>query len=660
MLKTFKYISAIKVINLLAFACFVFLFNVSFAKDLSQESSPISSKTSSSELKNSPRKKKKNPAKSFNNQRRDSKQDNSKLMNPQQKKFRQNESSKKAADSVRNQSNSSDTAKNTNVSKKKLSQNSENKNKLKSQNQQTQKDSGPFPDLKPLIGSRTVFEKTNDTITPLNEIDRIILKNLKVYHLKPAVLCSDAVFLRRVYIDLIGTVPDPQEARAFLNDQTENKRAILIDRLLNEDRFVDYWSMKWCDLLKVKSEFPINLWPNGVAAYHRWIQKAIRENMPYDHFAKILLTSDGSNFRCGPANFYRACQNRDPVSLAESAAQVFLGFQLAPMPKEKQEQMAKFFTRISYKGSAQWKEEIVYWNRKPLDSPDVVFPDGSQGSVAAGQDPRSVFADWLIQPGNKAFNNNIVNRIWFWIFQRGIVHEPDDFRADNPPCCPGLLEYLSNELVQNKYDLKHIYRLIFNSRTYQQSSITDNDYQDAEKYFAVYPVKRIEAEVLQDIFIKIFHLQLTYMSEVPEPYSFLPDRLQTVELSDAGITNSFLEMFGRSTRDTGLETDRNNDVTASQQLFFINSNEINNWVKKMSQQFGKMRQLVNAENMKSGKKYDPAAGIDNIWLTLLSRFPSNQEREYYRQIMKLSKNAAQSQEDCIWSIVNGKEFLCRH
>lgn len=514
-----------------------------------------------------------------------------------------------------------------------------------------------LPDLDPLKANRAVFEKSDEEIRPFNEIDRIILKNLESHSIKPALECTDAVFIRRVYIDLIGTIPDPQTVSAFLRDPAKDKRSILIDQLLEEDRFIDYWSMKWCDLLRVKSEFPINLWPNGVAAYHRWIQQALRDNMPYDQFARTLLTSSGSNFRCGPANFYRASQNRDSVSLAEAVGQIFLGFQLGTLPKERQTEMAKFFSRVAYKGSAQWKEEIVYWDRRPLDTPEFVFPDGSKGSLADGQDPRALFADWLIRPQNNAFNQNIVNRIWYWIFRRGIVHEPDDFRPDNPPCCPELLEYLANELVENHYDLKHIYRLIFNSRTWQQSSIPQADYAEAEKYFAVYPVKRIEAEVLQDIFIKIFRLQLTYMNEVPEPYSFLPDRLQTVELSDAGITNSFLEMFGRSTRDTGLESDRNNDVTASQQLFFINSNEINSWVKRTAQQI-----LNNQKNLMKDKtvKYDPVFGMNYIWLLFLSRQPSDMERNYCRQLLINSPNRARAMEDFVWSIVNSKEFLCRH
>ena len=155
--------------------------------------------------------------------------------------------------------------------------------------------------------SRTVFPfERDDNFKPLNEIDNLVLASLKKKQIAPANLCSDEVFIRRVYLDVIGTLPDASKVRGFLSDKSPDKRAVLIDSLLKREEFADYWSLKWCDLLRVKAEFPINLWPNAVQAYHRWIHDAIESNMPYDEFARQLLTSSGSNFRVPQVNFYRA------------------------------------------------------------------------------------------------------------------------------------------------------------------------------------------------------------------------------------------------------------------------------------------------------------------------------------------------------------------
>ncbi len=160
---------------------------------------------------------------------------------------------------------------------------------------------------------------------PKGKIDELVLAKLKQLGIQPANLCSDAVFVRRVYLDVIGTLPTAREVRDFLADQDPDKRSLLIDRLLERDEFADYWAMKWSDLLRVKSEFPINLWPNAVQAYHRWIRTCLKENMPYDRFVREMLTASGSNFRVPQVNFYRAVQSRDPQAIAQAVALTFMG-----------------------------------------------------------------------------------------------------------------------------------------------------------------------------------------------------------------------------------------------------------------------------------------------------------------------------------------------
>jgi hypothetical protein len=197
---------------------------------------------------------------------------------------------------------------------------------------------------------------------PRGRIDELVFGKLEQSGVQPAPLCSDAVFVRRAYLDMIGTLPTAQEARAFLQDQDPNKRAVLIDRLLEREEFADYWAMKWSDLLRVKSEFPINLWPNAVQAYHRWIRTCVKENWPYDRFVREMLTASGSNFRVPQVNFYRAVQSREPQALAQAVALTFMGVRPEGWPKERWAEMAVFFSQIGFKHTEEWKEEIVIFD----------------------------------------------------------------------------------------------------------------------------------------------------------------------------------------------------------------------------------------------------------------------------------------------------------
>ena len=347
--------------------------------------------------------------------------------------------------------------------------------------------------------------------TARNAIDELVFAKLEQCNIQPATVCSDGVFVRRAYLDIIGTLPSGYEAKEFILDRTPNKRRALIDRLLERDEFADYWAMKWSDLLRVKAEFPINLWPNAAQAYHRWIRTSIRENLPYDQFVRQMLTASGSNFRVPPVNFYRAMQNQEPPGIAQTVALTFMGTRADKWPKDRLAGMAAFFAQVGYKYTAEWKEEIVFFDPGKTNAPGTnevaiaaaVFPDGTPARLSPDRDPREVFADWLIDPKNPWFTRNIANRVWAWLLGRGIIQEPDDIRPDNPPSNPELLALLERELIASHYDLKHLYRLILNSKTYQLSSIPKADSSEGDANFSHYPLRRLEAEVLIDALDKI-------------------------------------------------------------------------------------------------------------------------------------------------------------
>jgi hypothetical protein len=494
------------------------------------------------------------------------------------------------------------------------------------------------------------FERATWPITT-NQIDVHVLAVLQQRGIEPAAPCADAVFFRRVHVDVLGTLPEPAATRAFLQNTRTDKRAALIETLFTRDEFADYWALKWCDLLRVKAEFPINLWPNAVQAYHRWIHAAVRTNMPYDVFARTLLTASGSNFREPPVNFYRAVQSREPVAIADAVALTFMGARSASWPAGRREGMAGFFARIAFKPTGEWKEEIVCLNPAPSNTPPTILPDGTPVTVPPGADPRIVFADWLVRPDNPWFARAVVNRIWAWLLGRGIVHEPDDIRPDNPPANPQLLACLERELAAAQYDLRHIFRLILNSRTYQQSSIPRSTNALAEALCAYYPVRRLDAEVLIDALCWIGGEGERYASAIPEPYTFIPERMRTIALADGSITSPFLELFGRPARDTGLETERNNQPTAAQRLYLLNATDVQRRIER-----GRLLRDALPRNPRQRSDVLPT-----LYLALLTRYPTDTERAAAAEYLRTQRGGGQQAvADITWALINSKEFLYRH
>ena len=486
--------------------------------------------------------------------------------------------------------------------------------------------------------------------TPRGQIDNLIFSRLEQLGIQPANMCSDAVFVRRAYLDVIGALPTSQETRTFLSDQDPNKRSTLIDRLLEREEFADYWAMKWSDLLRVKAEFPINLWPNAVQAYHHWIRSSIRENLPYDRFVREMLTANGSNFRVPQVNFYRAIQSKEPQGIAQAVALTFMGVRAEKWEKKRLSEMAGFFSQVAYKSTSEWKEEIVSFDPNKPPAQAAVFPDGTPAKLSPDKDPREVFADWLITPKNPWFTRNVVNRVWSWLLGRGIIHEPDDIRPDNPPSNPELLAFLEKELISANYDLKHIYRLILNSQTYQLSSIPRTGKPEGQASFSHYPLRQLEAEVLIDALNQITGTTEKYSSVIPEPFTFIPEDQRSIALADGSTTSSFLEMFGRSARDTGLESERNNRPTAAQRLHLLNSSHI----QRKIEQGPALRSLLQS-------KQKPREVVTGLYLTILSRFPTDEElktvQAYSPQGAGRGREAA---VDLAWALINSPEFLYRH
>ena len=506
-------------------------------------------------------------------------------------------------------------------------------------------------------------------------IDDFVFGRLKQLDISPAPTCSDEVFVRRVFIDLLGTVPTADEAAAFFKDRKTDRRKRLIDRLLQREEYADYWATQWSDLLRIKAEFPINLWPNAAQAYHRWVREAIVQNKPYDQMAREMLTASGSNFRVGQVNFYRAMQNRTPEGIARTVALTFMGTRTEKWSAEKLAAFSGCFAEVGYKPTREWKEQIVFWDpEKPAKDAkakmaartnhtekyvpvrtvqDARLPDGTKFIRQPGSDPREAFANWLIQPGNQWFSGCIANRVWAWLMGRGVVHPFDDIRIDNPASNPGLLAFLQNELVKNKYDLRHLYRIILNSRAYQLSSKGSSDNPLAVANFACYPLRRLEAEVLIDSINKITGTYDLYTSAIPEPFTYIPKDIPAVAIADGSITSPFLAMFGRSPRASGLADERTSKILAGQWLHLLNSTHIH-------------RKIETGAGLKSirdsGK--DNRKTLDRLYLTILSRRPTPDEAKIAMAYDVFSQSTQGANRevwiDRAWALINSDEFLFRH
>ncbi len=488
---------------------------------------------------------------------------------------------------------------------------------------------------------------------PEASVDGLVAAELSRRALPPAPRCDDAVFLRRVFLDMTGTLPRATEAKTFLDSPRPDKRAQLVERLFRHEAFADFQAMRLCDLLRVKSEFPSRLWPNAVQAYQHWITSACRDNLPWDRFARELLTASGSNFRAAPVNFFRSVPRREPAFFAEAAALTFMGIRPEHLTAAQRDGLAPCFAMIGFKETAEWKEEIVFFDRARAETAPpatAVFPDGAHVPLDPGRDPREAFADWLTAPGNPWFARCAVNRLWHDLTGRGLVDPPDDFRPDNPASCPALLDFLARELVDHQYDLRHVMRLILNSETYQRSSVPPDPAHPDPTGLSHHLVRRLDAEVLIDAINQVTGTRESYSSEIPEPFTFLPPSQRATALADGSISSPFLDLFGRPPRDTGLASERSNEITDTQMLHLLNSTHIQRKIETGP---------ALLEFQKSKKPLPDL--IAAMYLAILSRPPTDADlAAVTAHFQSPGRKRAEAVQDLAWAMLNSREFLHLH
>jgi hypothetical protein len=507
-----------------------------------------------------------------------------------------------------------------------------------------------------------------------NYIDHHVFAKLRTLRMAPSALAPDAVFLRRAYLDVLGVLPTPAEARRFLADTSSDKRTRLIDTLLERPEFADFWSLKWSDLLHNEEKA---LDRKGVQVFHDWIRRRIADGEPLNEFARELIAGRGSTYSQPAANWYRAL--RDPQARAEAAAQVFLGIRMQcarchnhPFDRWTQtdyHSLAAFFSRVQYRileNNRRDKldkhefdgEQIVWMDR----AGEIKHPRGGEvlrplflgadtPAFAPDADRLLALADWVADPKNPFFARAQVNRVWYHLLGRGIVEPNDDFRASNPPVNGPLLDALAKDFAAHRFDLRHLVRTIVNSRTYQLSAAPNETNRDDETNFARAMVRPLQAEQLLDA--------LAQVTGVTPNFPGYPAGTRAGQLPGVGgnrgrrqqaaDSEKFLTSFGKPIRLLSCECERSEDTTLNQAFQLITGPLVN---KMLSDSENRIGRLLAADKTN-------AEIVEEFYLAALCRPPSAMERQRALAMIGRAKERRAALEDLLWGLVNAKEFLLR-
>lgn len=497
----------------------------------------------------------------------------------------------------------------------------------------------------------------------INFVDTHVDRKLRQLQYLSSGVCSDEAFLRRVFLDVIGTLPTPDEADQFLASDSPKKRSELIDELVERPEYALFWAQKWGDLLRV-SRKQIGL--TSVFKFHGWLHGAVATNLPYDEFATQLLTASGSTFENPAGNYYRT--SAETLDAMETSAQLFLGTRIQcakchnhPFERWTQDDyfgLAAFFNRVQRNKVGQAEEvvlvstqagEVTHPANGRVMQPWV--PVDGQLSVDARQDRRAVFAAWLTSPDNPYFARVEVNRIWAQVMGRGIVEPFDDFRDSNPPANAPLLDALADEFVASGFDRKHILKVILNSRTYQTDSRPNDFNRGDDRYFSHYYTRRLTAEQLVDAVGVVtgsperfeFVAPETKATWLPAPDLKPHDRAKIGEID-------FLKVFGQPERQSVCECDRGDDTSLGQALELLNGKFIN-------------RQLTTPGNLLH-KQLEAGRPLKDIVIDIyrraLTRRPTDRELQASVSYLASRTDRGQALEDVCWAVVNKNEFLFQH
>jgi len=494
-----------------------------------------------------------------------------------------------------------------------------------------------------------------DFVRPVerNFIDTLVWNKLDLLGIPASPAADDATYLRRVSLDVTGTLPTADEARAFLADTSPDKRQRLVTELIQRPVYADYWTQRWSDLLQVDKDV---ITPQGAVAMTRWIRRQLVANVPYDQFARKILTAEGSTIAESPAAFFLV--QKDPEKTARSVSQLFLGVRIECAqchhhPFERWDQkdyvaLAGFFTGIDRRVIPTGGQKIV-----DLAGADLPHPRSGEIVKAAGlgapaadltQYPsrRAALAEWVTRPDNSNFARTIVNRLWAHYMGRGLVEPIDDLRATNPASNEPLLDALAQHLVDQKFDIQAFTKTLLDSHVYQLASrVTGTNVADEQNHSHA-NWKPLPAEVLLDA--------VSQSTGVPEEFNGWPKGYRAIQLWDNKLPSDFLEVFGRPTRQSVCACDRGVEPSIAQALHLLNASRTD---EKITARDGRVAKLA-ASSLTDNEV------VDELYLWTLSRFPSDVERHRVHSLFSDSTNRREAVEDLLWTLLNTKEFVFNH
>ncbi|MSU63459.1 MAG: DUF1549 domain-containing protein [Pedosphaera sp.] len=486
-----------------------------------------------------------------------------------------------------------------------------------------------------------------------NFIDQFVDQRLRKLNIRPSELATDAEFLRRAHLDIIGTLPTAVEARQFLSDTHPGRRARLVESLLARPEYVDFWALKWADLLRVDRQI---LGHHDAYSYYGWIRNRLAANVPFDRMVQELISAEGPIEEAPQANFYKLFNK--PGDISSTLSQTFLGVRIAcaechhhPFDRWSQNDyygMQAFFEPVSRRKGLMG-EELRSNGKSEAKNPSTgelvrAHPLGAElHDSPAGGDLRRGLAAWFTSPDNPWFTRNLANRFAAHFFGRGLIEPVDDVRATNPPGDPELLDALARHVADVKFDLKQLIRTITDSRTYQLSSHPNETNEQDEQNYSRALFKRMPAEVLLDA--------VCQTTGVPEKFAGVPSGYRAIQVWDSDVSHYFLRLFGRPVRKTACECERNSEASIAQVLHLLNSPQLH-W--KIAHDDGTVARLVRSQP-------DNRALLEELYLTFYSRFPTGEERRKFERYLGANSGPRQeAAEDIGWSMLNSLEFVFNH
>ncbi len=490
-------------------------------------------------------------------------------------------------------------------------------------------------------------------VAEANYVDTLVHAKLKKLRIQPSEVCSDEVFIRRVYLDICGAVPTPGDVTSFVQNPDPEKRRQLIDQLLERPEYVEMWVMKWSELLTIRSNPQVSY--KAALLYFNWLRQQIADNVRVDEMIKNLLGSTGGTFSQPATNYYQTEQ--DSLKVAENVAQVFLGMRIQcaqchnhPFDRWKMDDyygFAAFFSQIGRKRGEDPRETIVFnsgggevshfLTKQPV-KPKFL---GGESPDTAGKDRRAILAEWLVRPENPYFSKNMVNIVWAHFLGRGIVDPVDDVRVSNPPSNQALLDELAKRFAAGGYDFKQLIRDICNSRTYQLSTQVNDTNATDERNFSHAVLRRLRAEVMLDV--------ISQVTETKNKFRGLPLGARATQIADGNTTNYFLTTFGRARRETVCSCEVKTEPNLGQALHLLNGETLH----------GKIAQgQVVASQLQAGKA--PLDVVDDLYLRCLGRRPTDAEREQLNPLIEQDEDKARALNDIFWALLNSQEFMFCH